>query len=113
MENDLFEALNSKRRELEQSVKMLRKTGTEAALAEREYKVALRAEVLKMRDAGEAVGIINLTIYGVPTVAELRFKRDVALTIYEANKEHINSTKLEMRIIEEQIKREWSTEVPD
>ena len=111
--DDLIQILERKTRELEKSIKMLRQNGTEAAIAEREYKIALREEALKMRDAGEAVGMINLIIYGVPRVAELRFKRDVAQTIYDANREHINATKLEMRIIEGQINREWGTEVPD
>lgn len=110
---ELNELLEQKVRELEKSVKMLRKTGTEAALAERDYKIKLREEVLRLRDEGVAVGVISLTVYGIPSVAELRMKRDIALTVYEANKEHINATKLQIRIIEEQIKREWGAELPD
>lgn len=111
MNDDLITLLQKKVAELEASVKMLRQTGKDAALAERDYKVALRTEALKMRDAGTAVGMITLTIYGVPSVADLRLKRDIAQTLYDANKEHINATKLEMRIIEEQIKREWGTDL--
>ena len=111
MADDLITMLERKVTELERSVKMLRQNGVEAAQAERDYKIALRTEALKMRDAGNAVGMITLTIYGVPSVAELRFKRDVAQTIYDANREHINATKLEMRILEEQIKREWGTDL--
>ena len=110
---ELDEMLDQKVRELEKSVKMLRKTGTEAALAERDYKIALRTEALRERDEGMAVGMITLTIYGVKEIAELRMKRDIAETVYEANKEHINATKLQIRIIEEQRKREWGTELPD
>ena len=110
---ELDEMLEQKVRELERSVKMLRKTGTEAALAERDYKIALRAEALRERDEGMAVGMITLTIYGVKEIAELRMKRDIAEAVYEANKEHINATKLQIRIIEEQRKREWGTELPD
>ena len=36
-----------------------------------------------------------------------RFKRDVATTIFTANLEAINSLKLQMRIIDGQIQREW------
>ena len=83
--------------------------GTAYASAERDYKILLRQECLKLRDEGMAVGMIDKTCYGIPSVAEARFKRDVALTVYEANKEAINSIKLQMRLIEGQLQREWSS----
>ena len=55
-----------------------------------------------------AIGMIQLTCYGVPEVADLRFKRDVAEAVYTANKEAINSCKLQHRLIEGQLGREWS-----
>ena len=60
-----------------------------------------------------AIGMIQLTCYGVPDVAELRFRRDVAETVYQANKEAINAIKLELRLIENQIQREWGTPPAD
>ena len=62
---------------------------------------------MKLRSSGEAIGMIDKTIYGVPEVAELRFKRDVAETVYQANKEAINVLKLQIRIMEAQLQREW------
>lgn len=41
-------------------------------------------------------------------VAEARFKRDVAEAIYKANQEAINTLKLEIRLIESQIQREYT-----
>lgn len=93
---------------LDESVRRLRRNGETLAQAERDYKILLRQEVLKLRDEGMAVGVIDKTIYGVPSVAEARFKRDVADAMYRANQEHINATKLHLRIIESQINREWS-----
>lgn len=93
---------------LDESVKRLRRNGEALAQAEKDYKILLRQEVLKLRDEGMAVGVIDKTIYGVPSVAEARFKRDVADAMYRANQEHINATKLHLRIIESQINREWS-----
>lgn len=104
---DLYDELQQKIKQLEYSVKQLRKTGTAFAEAERDYKVLLRLEVLKLRDEGHAVGIIDKICYGIPAVAEARFKRDVAQTIYEACQEAIQSLKLQIRIIEGQISREW------
>lgn len=104
---DLYNQIQQKIKELEYSVKQLRHTGTAAAQAERDYQILLRQEVLKLRDGGTAVGIIDLTCRGIPAVAEARFKRDVATAIHEANEEAINSIKLQIRVLEAQLEREW------
>ena len=106
-EYDLVQELQNKTKQLEISIKQLRKTGTEYAEAERDYKVLLRTECLKLRDEGMAIGMINMTAYGIPKVAEARFKRDVCEAVYKANQEAINSIKLQMRLIESQLQREW------
>lgn len=107
---DLFNELQIKQKELETSVKSLRKTGTEFAEAERAYKIALREEALKLRAEKEMpVTLIQQVVYGVPEVANKRFLRDVAETIYNANQEAINSIKLQIRVIESQLQREWGT----
>lgn len=105
---DLMESLNKYSTELDESVRRLRRNGEALAQAERDYKILLRQEVLKMRDEGMAVGLIDKTVYGVPTIADARFKRDLAEAMYKANQEHINTTKLHLRIIESQIGREWN-----
>lgn len=109
---DLINEIGQKTHQLEVSVKQLRKTGEEYAKAERDYKILLRQECLKLRDEGMAVGMIDKTCYGIPSVAEARFKRDVAEAIFKANLEAINSLKLQIRIIDAQISREWSVEMP-
>lgn len=105
---DLMRELGEKTNDLTTSVRLLRQNGTAYAQAERDYKVLLRQECLKLRDEGMAIGMIDKTCYGIPSVAEARFKRDVAEAIYKANQEHINSVKLQLRLIESQIQREWS-----
>lgn len=105
---DLYEELQAKTRQLETSIRQLRKSGTEYAEAERAYKILLRSECLKLRDNGVAIGMIDKICYGIQSVADARFKRDVAETVYKANLEAINAIKLQMRLIESQINREWS-----
>lgn len=107
MTNDLYSELEVKVKQLEASLKQLRHTGTAYAQAERDYKVLLRQECLKLRDDGMAIGMIDKTCYGIPSVAEARFKRDVAEAVYKANQEAINSIKLQLRLLEAQISREW------
>lgn len=108
-EYELYQELANKTKQLEVSIRSLRHNGTERAKAERDYKILLRQECLKLRDEGMAIGMIDKTCYGIPSVAEARFKRDIADTIYDANKEAIQSIKLQMRLLEAQISREWGS----
>ena len=104
--NEMF-ALNN---ELTASIRKLSENGKKLAEAERDYKITLREEALKLRvEKDMPVTLINQIIFGVPKVAELRFKRDIAETIYNTNQEHINCTKLKIRILESQINREWGS----
>ena len=104
----LYNELQMKTQQLDMSIKQLRTSGTEYAQAEKDYKVLLRQECLKLRDDGMAIGMIDKTCYGIPSVAEARFKRDVAEAVYKANLEAINSIKLQMRLLENQLQREWT-----
>lgn len=93
---------------LNNSVKKLKEYGTELATTERDYKITLRQEALKLRqEKNMPVTLISQIIYGVPEVAEKRFKRDVAETMYNTAQENINSIKLQLRILENQLSREW------
>ena len=105
---DLYNELQTKVKELEISIKQLRTSGTTYAQAEKGYKILLRQECLKLRDSGMAIGMIDKTCYGIPSVAEARFRRDVAEAVYKANLEAINSIKLQMRLIENQLQREYT-----
>lgn len=107
---DLLRLKNSLVKQLTASVKELRTSATNYAQAEHDYKILVSTEALKLRDSGTAVSMINLVVYGLPSVAKARFDRDVALGIYEANKEAINSIKLQLRLIGEQMQREWTNE---
>lgn len=93
---------------LQKSLENLRKTGSDYADKERKYKILLRQEVLKLRDDGIAIGVIQLVCYGIPSVAQARFERDVALATYQANQEAINTYKLKIRLLESQISREFT-----
>ena len=106
---ELMQELEIKTKQLSQAIKDLRKNGTEYAQAEKDYKILLRMECLKLRDEGMAIGMIDKTCYGIPSVAEARYKRDVAEAVYNANQEAINSIKLQMRLIENQISREYNS----
>ena len=104
---DLITERELKQKQLDQAIKDLRGNGTAYAEAEKNYKILLRQEVLKLRDEGVAIGVIDKICYGIPSVAEARYQRDCAEAVYKANQEAINSLKLQIRIIDNQVSREW------
>lgn len=104
---DLLNELQQKIKELNVSIKKLRETGTTYAESEKEYKIAVNKKALELRENGVPVTLIQTVIYGYPEIAKLRFERDVAEVIYNANQEAIQSTKLQIRVLENQISREF------
>jgi chromosome condensin MukBEF complex kleisin-like MukF subunit len=105
---DLVNDLNMLIQKLNTSIKTLAQNGRALAEAERDYKITLRQEALKLRNEKDMpVTLINQVIYGVPEVADKRFKRDVAEAMYNTNQEYINTTKLQIRILENQLAREF------
>lgn len=104
---ELIDELGTRMAHLDQALRTLRSNGIAYAEAEKNYKEMVSKESMRLRDEGMAVGMIDKVIYGLPSVSILRFKRDCAKVVYEANQEAINVTKLEIKIIESQLQREW------
>lgn len=108
---DLYLELEKKIKDLNVSLKKLRETGSDFAEAERDYKITLRQEALKLRNDDKLpVTLIQQIIYGVQDVADKRFNRDVKEAIYKSNQEAINVLKLQIRIMENQLEREYRNE---
>lgn len=106
---DLFNQLQEMIQKLNVSIKTLAKNGQALAEAEKDYKITLRQEAIKLRqEKNMPVTLISQIIYGVPDVAEKRYKRDVAEAMYNTNQEYINTMKLQIRVLENQLSREWS-----
>lgn len=107
---DLINDIQMLMEELTISIKKLRQTGNALAEAERDYKITLRQEALKLRvEKDMPVTLINQIIFGVPEVATKRYKRDIAETMRDTNLEHIQATKLKLRLLESQLQREWGS----
>ena len=105
---DLMNEVNRMKDELHRSMKMLRSNGEALAQAEHDYQVVKAQTVLQMKAQGCTITEIGIAIKGQPGVAEALLERDKAKVMYEANQEHINVVKLEMRVVENQIAREWN-----
>lgn len=105
---DILSAIQNLIQELKLYIKGLQDYGIKKAKAEMDYNTVLAQEVLKERDKGTAIGIINLTCKGKKEVAEKRLERDIAEVMYNVSQEKINVAKLELRILDAQASREWS-----
>lgn len=100
--------LNNLCMELSQAIKLMATYGRKLAEAEKNYKISLRQEALKLRSGDMAVTLIDKVVYGVPEVADKRFKRDTAEAMYKTAQENINVLKVRIRVLENQIKLDWS-----
>lgn len=107
---DLINELQNLIKQLSNSLKQLRTNGIKLAEAEKEYKIAVNKKALELRSQDVPVTLINQVIYGYSDIAQLRFLRDSAEVVYRANQEAINTLKLQIRIIESQVQREWNNE---
>ena len=106
-EYDLINEIQSLCEKLSHSGRLLADYGKKYAAAERDYKICLRQEALRLREKDMAVTLIDKVVYGVEEVANKRFERDVAETMYKTCLESINTLKLKIRILDAQIAREW------
>ena len=106
---DLSNELENLQQQLSKSLKQLRTNGIKYAEAEKEYKIAVNKKALELRSEDMPVTLINQVIYGYQDIAQLRFLRDSAEVIYNANKEAIMTIKLQIRIVENQIEREYNS----
>ena len=101
----LINEMNSLSKRLDEGIQAMGKTGRAFAQAEREYKIALMQESLKLRDSGMAVTLIDKVVIGM--IADKRFDRDTAEVLWKTSQENVNAIKLQMRILDSQIAREW------
>ena len=110
---DLYNELNNLISKLDVSVKSLRKTGSEYAKAYTDYRVALAKELMILKEKGYAITLAGDIARGKPEIAKLKFKEISTEAIYKANQEAINSTKLKIKIIQEQLNKEYSSDLPN
>ena len=103
----MWQQIEEKSRMLDKAIKDLANNGYDLAEKEKRYKTAVSQKALELRANDTPVTLINQIIYGYKEIAQLRFERDTAEVKYNANLEYINVIKLQIRILENQINREW------
>lgn len=104
---ELWQDILEKQKMLDKAIDQLAQNGYKLAECERDYKIAVNKKALELRSQDVPVTLINQVIYGYEDIAKLRFERDTAQVKYNANLEYINSTKLNIRILSNQLDKEY------
>ena len=107
---DIVNEISQKIILLDNSIKMLRKTGSDYAKAYTDYRVALAKELLILKNEGYAITLAGDIARGKPEIAHLKFEEISKEAIYKANIESINVLKLEIKILQEQYNKEYANE---
>ncbi len=97
---ELQKEINAK---LNSTMVLYRERGETLAQSEQNYRVALAKKILLLRDDKVPVTIINNLAMGDEEVAELRFKRDVAQTLYESVTQAIFTLRLQLKIARQEV----------
>ena len=97
--------MNELQQRLGESIKNMRAWGRKYADAERQYRMRAMQETLKERDKGTPATLIGVIVKGL--VAEEKFQRDEAEALWKTAQENCNVLKLQIRVLESQIEREW------
>ena len=85
----------------------LKKRGRKMAETEADYRSALAQKILQLRAENFPVTIMNDVCRGDREVAKLRLVRDIALTEYEVAKEMLQVLKLQVRVLQAEIERDF------
>lgn len=110
MQIDLISEIGAKSAMLDAAVKQLGVRGKAYAQAERDYRVAMARKIMEERGKGTPVTIISDLCRGNSEIAKLRFERDCAEVVYKSALEAINAIKLQIKILDAQVGREWSSQ---
>lgn len=104
---DLFEQIREKSALLDSAISKIKQRGESYAIAEKSYRVALAQRILTERENGTPVTIINDICRGDEEIADFKMQRDIAESMYRSALEAINVYKLEIKMLDAQISREW------
>ena len=94
-------------KQLDQALSTLRENGIKYCEAERDYQLAKSKEILRLKTEGYPVTLIPSIVKGLEEIAELDFKRNCAEVVYKANMEALLIKKLQLRVKEGEIEREY------
>lgn len=95
--------------ELQSETDIMRNSGCQLAHNIRDYRIAIRKETLSERMKGTPATVTSDIVRGIPYVAELKDACLCAEAMYKSSQEKINVLKLELRTVEADIQRDWTS----
>ena len=107
---DLYLELQKKLEYLDQSIKNLSTNCRDYGEAYAKYRIELAKELVLLKDSGMAVTLAYDVARGKPEIARLKYNEICKEGIYKANLESINVAKLQVKILQNQIDKEYGHE---
>lgn len=107
MEFDLVNKIMQKSQELDVAVKQIRQSAYDYAKARHDYRIRIATETMRLKDNGYKVTCISDLVRGNPEVAKLGMQEIITEGVYKANMESIQAIKLQIRLLDAQLTREW------
>lgn len=108
---DLLEEMNRLKTLLNTALAEFKNRGTTYAKTYANYRKLLAQELLKLKAEGMPVTIAYDIARGKEEIANAKEQEIIAETLYKSCQEAINSYKLQMKILQEQIDKEYNNEV--
>lgn len=103
-----FQQLDEARAEYKLLTSELPTLAVEKAEAEAAYQKAKAIRTLELKAEGLPATLIQLVVKGDEAVNGLLLKRDSTAAIYEATQKAVDTYKLDARLIEARIQRDWN-----
>lgn len=98
------------RKLMHQALKESRERGIAADVATKEYRIAKAEKTLLLKAEGTPATLIDTLVKGDPVVAEAELNMNDAIVVYKSAVEAVNVYKIEVKIAEEDINREWHSQ---
>lgn len=104
---ELEQELEKLKNDLNFSIKHLRVNAGNYAKAQCDYRIALAKKELELRSEKYPASLVYDIARGDENVAKLKQNEINTEGVYKANQEAINSIKLQIRLLDNQISREY------
>lgn len=108
---DLLEEMKKLKTLLNTALAEFKSRGTTYAKTYANYRKLLAQELLKLKAEGMPVTIAYDIARGKEEIANAKEQEIIAETLYKSCQEAINAYKLEMKILQEQIEKEYHNEL--
>jgi len=100
--NNITKELYQGSKRLEEGSKEIFILAEKMAMTEKEYRIALAKEKIKLRDEGMAIGLIEDVARG--NLADLRYERDIAKETYIAARDSMRAIQVQINALQSILK---------